>query len=199
MPGTHFAVKSARQPELHRWVLRYAFKYSSMASSTILPQTISPIRPPWWQNLLFIPADQLLLFFTLRTGRSTTLGLPDITVPEFSHRFDESQLALSANPKKFMIKLRRKSIAFSSQGADTFPYLGAHSLKISSELRECNGCYWCSLSMTSHTLRCSPPRNLLHTPTIRVTIQVIPNDSRWGAGKSSPKGQLTWIKSVWQN
>ena len=28
----------------------------------------------------------------------------------------------------------------------------------------------------------------MHTPTIRVTIQVIPNDSRWGAGKSSPKG-----------
>ena len=105
MPGTHFAVKSARQPELHRWVLRYVFKYSSMASSTILPQTISPIRPPWWQNLLFIPADQLLLFFTLRTGRSTTLGLPDITVPEFSHRFDESQLALSANRKIFIIKL----------------------------------------------------------------------------------------------
>ena len=45
-----------------------------------------------------------------------------------------------------------------------------------------------SLSMTSHTLRCYPPKNLLHTPTIRVTIQVIPNDSRWGAGKSSPKG-----------
>ncbi len=45
-----------------------------------------------------------------------------------------------------------------------------------------------SLSMTSHTLRCYLPKNLLHTPTIRVTIQVIPNDSRWGAGKSSPKG-----------
>lgn len=41
--------------------------------------------------------------FTLRTGRSTTLGLPDITVPEFSHRFDESQLALSANRKIFMM------------------------------------------------------------------------------------------------
>ncbi len=199
MPGTHFAVKSARQPELHRWVLRYAFKYSSMASSTILPQTISPIRPPWWQNLLFIPADQLLLFFTLRTGRSTTLGLPDITVPEFSHRFDESQLALSANPKKFMIKLRRKSIAFSSQGADTFPYLGAHSLKISSELRECNGCYWCSLSVTSHTSRCYPlPENHLHTPALRVTMQVIQNDSRCAQAKVHRKEQLTWIKSVWQ-
>ena len=45
-----------------------------------------------------------------------------------------------------------------------------------------------SLSMTSHTLRCYPPKNLLHTPTIRVTIQVIPNDSRWGSGESSPKG-----------
>ena len=103
MPGTHFAMKSARRPELDRWVLRYVFEYSSMASSTILPQTTSPIRPPWWQKLLFIPADQLLLFFTLRTGRSTTLGLPDITVPEFSHRFDESQLALSANRKIFMM------------------------------------------------------------------------------------------------
>ena len=50
MPGTHFAVKSARRPELDRWVLRYVFKYSSMASSTILPQTISPIRPPWWHE-----------------------------------------------------------------------------------------------------------------------------------------------------
>lgn len=180
MPGTHFAMKSARRPELDRWVLRYVFEYSSMASSTILPQTTSPIRPPWWQKLLFIPADQLLLFFTLRTGRSTTLGLPDITVPEFSHRFDESQLALSANRKIFMIKLRRKSTAFLSQGADTSPYFGTLSLKMPPELRECSGCYWCSLSMTSHTLRCSPPRNLLHTPTIRVTIQVIPNDSRWG-------------------
>ena len=45
-----------------------------------------------------------------------------------------------------------------------------------------------SLSMTSHTLRCYPPKNLLHTPTIRVTIQVIPNDPRWRAGESSPKG-----------
>ena len=45
-----------------------------------------------------------------------------------------------------------------------------------------------SLSITSHTLRCYPPKNLLHTPTIRVTIQVIPNDSRWRAGESSPKG-----------
>lgn len=35
-----------------------------------------------------------------------------------------------------------------------------------------------SLSMTSHTLRCYPPKNLLHIPTIRVTIQVIQNDSR---------------------
>ena len=103
MSGTHFGIKHARRPELDRWVLRYVFEYSSMASSTILPQTTSPIRPPWWQKLLFIPADQLLLFFTLRTGRSTTLGLPDITVPEFSHRFDESQLALSANRKIFMM------------------------------------------------------------------------------------------------
>ena len=87
-----------------------------------------------------------------------------------------------------MIKLRRKSTAFLSQGADTSPYFGTLSLKMPPELRECSGCYWCSLSMTSHTLRCSPPRNLLHTPTIRVTIQVIPNDSRWGADKSSPKG-----------
>ena len=44
------------------------------------------------------------------------------------------------------------------------------------------------LSMTSHTLRCYPPKNLLHTPTIRVTIQIIQNDSRWGQVKSSPKG-----------
>lgn len=42
--------------------------------------------------------------------------------------------------------------------------------------------------MTSHTSRCYPSRNLLHTPTIRVTIQTIQNDSRWGAGESSPKG-----------
>ena len=164
MPGTHFGIKHARRPKLDRWVLRYAFKYSSMISSTILPQTISPIRPPWWQKLLFIPADQLLLFFTLRTGRSTTFGLPDITVPEFSHRFDESQLALSANRKIFMIKLRRKSTAFLSQGADAFPYFGAHSLKILPELRECNGCYWCSLSVTSHISRCYPPRKPLAHP-----------------------------------
>ena len=72
----------------------------------------------------------------------------------------------------------RKSTVFSSQGADTFPYFGAHSLKISPELRECNGCYWCSLSVTSHTSRCYLPENHLHTPTIRVTIQVIQNDSR---------------------
>ena len=51
----------------------------------------------------FIPADQFLLFLTLRTGRSTTLGLPDITVPEFSHRFDENQLVLSTNRKKCVI------------------------------------------------------------------------------------------------
>ena len=180
-------------------VLRYVFKYSSMTSSTILPQTISPIRPPWWQNLLFIPADQLLLFFTLRTGRSTTLGLPDITVPEFSHRFDQSQPALSANRKIFMTKLRRKSTVFSSQGADTFPYFGTHSLKISPELRECNGCYWCSLSVTSHTSCCYLPENHLHTPALRVTMRVIRNDSRWGYTKVHRKEQLTWIKSVWQS
>ena len=56
-----------------------------------------------------------------------------------------------------------------------------------------------SLSMTSHTLRCYPPKNLLHTPTIRVTIQVIPNDSRWEYAKVHRKEQLTWIKSVWQS
>lgn len=47
MPGTHFGIKHARRPKLDRWVLRYAFKYSSMISSTILFQTISLVRPSW--------------------------------------------------------------------------------------------------------------------------------------------------------
>ena len=76
---------------------------------------------------------------------------------------------------------------------------GALSLKVLSELRECNGRYWCSLSMTSHTSRCYPSRNLLHTPTIRVTSQTIQNDSRLAQAKVHRKGQLTWIKNVWQS
>ena len=82
----------------------------------------------------------------------------------FSYRYDENQLALSVNRKIFTIKLWWKSTAFSSQGADAFPYFGAHSLKISPELRECNGCYWCSLSVTSHISRCYPPRKPLAHP-----------------------------------
>ena len=88
----------------------------------------------------------------------------------FSYRYDENQLALSANRKIFTIKLWWKSTALSAQGADAFPCLGALSLKVLPELRECNGCYWCSFSMTSHALRYYLLRNLLHNLVLGVTI-----------------------------
>ena len=45
-----------------------------------------------------------------------------------------------------------------------------------------------SLSIAAQPLSCPLLRNNLHNTLLRVTIQVIPNDSRWGSGESSPKG-----------
>lgn len=168
MPGTHFGIKHARRPKLDRWVLRYAFKYSSMISSTILSQTISLVRPSWWHEASLYscrsgPAVSHTPYRTKYHTRSVWYCRIR-TLQGFLYRGEESQLTLSANRKIFTIKLWWKSTAFYSQGADTFPYFGAHSLKISPELRECNGCYWCSLSVTSHISRCYPPRKPLAHP-----------------------------------
>ena len=56
-----------------------------------------------------------------------------------------------------------------------------------------------SLSIAAQPLNCPLLRNNLHNTLLRVTMQVIQNDSRWGDAKVHRKEQLTWIKSVWQN
>lgn len=81
--------------KLHRYmdadyVKENPYVYSSMISSTILSQTISLVRPSWGHEASLYSCRSVPAV-SFRAGRSITLGLPNITVPEF---FKDSHIAM---------------------------------------------------------------------------------------------------------